>query len=483
MAGIGFELQKALDRKTYTSYLQAYFTAMAYSSGPWLSTLISLLLISSAARPLVGVTRVNQFTSILVYIYATSLLVSGPIQLVLTRYVADRLYEEDRDGVLAGVLHALALAGGLSAMLWGAFAYMVELSPELMVVSTFLVVVITCVWIIMAYITSLKRYRAVTAIFFVGCVMGVVLALALTRTMPGKGPTGLLLGFGLGHAAILAGMASVSTQEYTYHHRSLLGFLAYFVKMPGLAMVGFLMNLALWGDKFFVWYLTGTQEVPGFLSNWIYDIPAYLAYLSVLPSQAFFLIKVETSFDRKYQKFLRAVLDSPAEVVVKRKHEMNQSLRDGLSQLLKFQGMISLVLILLAPDVLVKLRLHTLNIVLLQWLMVGAYCHFAFLHTLVFLMYLDRRQEMARLICIFLGLTVGGTYLALTFGPTTSYWGLGYVGASLVSMLYAIKRTLFLADRIDYLLLFKQDLLDAEQQLITFVPAADGMNADTMQEA
>jgi uncharacterized membrane protein len=115
--------------------------------------------------------------------------------------------------------------------------------------------------------------------------------------------------------------------------------------------------------------------------------------------------------------------------------------------------------------------------------MFGAYCHFGFLHTLVFLMYLDRRNEMAQLIGVFLGLTVGGTYLAVTFGPTTSYWAMGYVVASLVSMIYAIRRTLFLADRIDYLLLFKQDLRDAEQQLITFVPAADGMNADPEEDA
>jgi uncharacterized membrane protein len=338
-------------------------------------------------------------------------------------------------------------------------------------------VVITCVWIIMAYITSLKRYRAVTAIFAIGCVLGVVLALGMTQALPGGGPLGLLLGFGLGHAAILAGMASVSTQEYDYHPRSIFVFLSYFVKLPGLAVVGLLINFALWCDKLFVWGLTGTQEVPGFLSNWNYDIPAYLAYLSVLPSQAFFLIKVETSFDKRYQKFLRAILDSPAEVVVKRKEEMNLALRDGLSQLFKFQGMISLVLILMAPDILVTLKLHTLDIVLLQTMMLGAFCHFGFLHVLVFLMYLDQRQEMDRILLIFLTLIVVGTFFSLQFGPSISYWGLGYLTASLVSMLYAIRRTLFLADRIDYLLLFKQELRDAEQQLITFLPAADGMNA------
>lgn len=467
MAGIGFELQKALDRKTYTSYMQAYFTAMAYSSGPWICTLIALLLITAAARPSMGIARVNQFTSILVYIYAASLIVSGPIQLVLTRYVADRLYEEDRDGVLAGVLHALALAGSLAGVVWFAFASWVALPPGALVASTVLAVVVTSVWVIMAYVTSLKRYRQVTSIFAMGAVLSVFLALGLA-TQGRMGITGLLLGYALGHAAVLAGMASVSIQEYQYEPRPARDFLAYFFRMPGLVAVGLLMNVALWIDKFLVWGLTGTQELPGFYSNWIYDIPAYLAYLSVLPSQAFFLIKVETRFDIHYQKFLRAVLDSPAEVVVKRKQEMTDSLRDGLSQLLKFQGVISLVLVLLAPRILEVLRLHTLDSLLLEGLMLGAYCHFAFLHTLVFLMYLDRRREMLGLLLGFTAMVGGGTYAAVTLAPTQTYWCLGYVVASFVGLLMAIRQTLKQADRIDYLMLFEQDLRDAENRVIKY---------------
>lgn len=468
MAGIGFELQRSLDRRTYTSYLQAYFTAMAYSSGPWICTLIALLLITAAARPTLGASQVNQFTSVLVYIYATSLLVSGPVQLLLTRYVADRLYEEDRDGVLAGVLHALALSGGAAGLIWYGFATWVDLPPEMRIVSTLLAVVVTAVWIIMAYVTSLKRYRAVTAIFAVGAALSVFLAVGLARE--GRlGTTGLLLGYALGHAAILAGMASVSTQEYNYERRSAASFLRYFRYFPGLAAVGFLINFALWVDKFMIWAITGTQEIPGFYSNWVYDIPAYLAYLSVLPSQAFFLIKVETRFDIHYQRFLRAVLDSPAEVVVKRKAEMTASLRDGLSQLLKFQGVISLVLLLLAPRILEVLRLHTLDSNLLSGLMLGAYCHFAFLHTLVFLMYLDRRREMVWLLVVFTVLVTGGTAAALHLFPNhPAYWCAGYVAASLVGLLMAIRRTLFLADRIDFLLLFEQSLRDAQSKVITY---------------
>jgi uncharacterized membrane protein len=417
-----------------------------------------------------GIARVNQFTSILVYIYAASLIISGPIQLVLTRYVADRLYEEDRDGVLAGVLHALSLAGGLAGLSWFGFASWAELPPGALLASTVLSVVVTALWVIMAYVTSLKRYKQVTGIFAMGAVLTVFLAIGLA-TQGRMGVNGLLLGYALGHAAVLAGMASVSIQEYHYEPRPFSEFLAYFIHMPGLVAVGLLMNVALWIDKLLVWGMTGTQELPGFYSNWVYDIPAYLAYLSVLPSQAFFLIKVETRFDIQYQKFLRAILDSPAEVVVRRKHEMNASLRDGLSQLMKFQGVISLVLVLLAPRILEVLRLHTLDTLLLEGLMLGAYCHFGFLHTMVFLMYLDRRREMLKLLAGFTLLNGAGTYLAVSYSATPTYWCLGYVVASFVALLVGIRTTLHLADRIDYLMLFEQDLRDADNRVIKYRPA------------
>lgn len=475
MAGIGFELQKALDRKTYTSYLQAYLTAMAYSSGPWISTLVGLLLITAGTRHRLGVDRVNQFTSILVYIYALSLLTSGPIQLSLTRYVADRLFEEDRDGVLAGVLHSLLLSGTFAGVAWVAFGLWAGLSSDLLMASTFLCVIVTCVWIVMAYITSLKRYRSIVTIFGLGTALSVVLAVGLGRDA-GLGVTGLLLGFGLGHAAILAGMASITTQEYNYEPRSLWQFLKHMAEVRGLVLVGLLMNTALWVDKFLVWFLVGESILPGFKAAWQYDIPAYLAYLSVLPSQALFLIKVETRFDTKYQRFLRAILESPGEVVVRRKREMSLALREGLSQLFKFQGVITLVLILLVPDLMKSLKLHALDVKLVRGMMVGAYCHFGLLHVLVFMMYLDRRRDMIQILAMFLFLVFGGTLGALLYSPdNTSLWCLGYVVASATCLAYAIYKVLWLSDRMVYLILFKQSLRDAEQRVIGFRRSTDAM--------
>ena len=44
MAGIGFELRKLLRKRTYTGMLQAYAYAGIISSGPWVLSIVGILL-------------------------------------------------------------------------------------------------------------------------------------------------------------------------------------------------------------------------------------------------------------------------------------------------------------------------------------------------------------------------------------------------------------------------------------------------------
>ena len=45
MAGIGFELRKILSRDSYTATLHAYVYAGLISSGPWVLSIISVMLV------------------------------------------------------------------------------------------------------------------------------------------------------------------------------------------------------------------------------------------------------------------------------------------------------------------------------------------------------------------------------------------------------------------------------------------------------
>jgi uncharacterized membrane protein len=118
MAGIGFELRKLLERDSITGLAQAYAYAAIISSGPWVLSIVGILVVgfmsASVVSPAFGVT---QFQVSVTYLIAASLVLTGPAQLSFTRFIADRLFEKKLDMVLPnfnGILLVVILfAGGL----------------------------------------------------------------------------------------------------------------------------------------------------------------------------------------------------------------------------------------------------------------------------------------------------------------------------------------------------------------------------------
>ena len=53
MAGIGFELRKILSRDSYTATLHAYVYAGLISSGPWVLSILSVMLVGVISLGLV----------------------------------------------------------------------------------------------------------------------------------------------------------------------------------------------------------------------------------------------------------------------------------------------------------------------------------------------------------------------------------------------------------------------------------------------
>ena len=101
MAGIGFELRKLLAQNNLTGVLQAYLYASIIGSGPWVLSIVGILVIglvsSAVAAPGLMVT---QFQVSVTYLIAGSLILTGFVQLSFTRFIADRLYEKKEAIVL-----------------------------------------------------------------------------------------------------------------------------------------------------------------------------------------------------------------------------------------------------------------------------------------------------------------------------------------------------------------------------------------------
>jgi len=121
MAGIGFELRRLLRKNTLLGLVEAYAYAGIISSGPWVFSILGILAIglisASIATPSFTIT---QFQTSVTYLVASSLVLTGLVQLAFTRFVSDRLFEKRGDLIMAN-LNGLMLLVVVTASIIGTF--------------------------------------------------------------------------------------------------------------------------------------------------------------------------------------------------------------------------------------------------------------------------------------------------------------------------------------------------------------------------
>ncbi|GJL63730.1 MAG: pellicle/biofilm biosynthesis Wzx-like polysaccharide transporter PelG [Nitrospirales bacterium] len=432
MAGIGFELRKILKKDSYWSLLKAYAYAGVISSGPWILSIIGILVIGVMSLSVVAPeSLIIQFQLSVTYLIAFSLILTGCLQTSFTRYVADRLYERKDELVLSnfhGVLCLVTIACGLSAT--GVIAWFFpeqSVLYKVLMVGSF--VVLGNIWIATIFLSSMKEYKAVLLLYGLGYGLTIGAALA----MRSFGLEGLLFGFFIGQFFILVGMLGLTVRNYSSDTLLAWDFLKKGRMYVSLIWLGLVYNLAIWIDKFLFWFYPETSQlIIGPIRNSpIYDLPIFLAYLSILPGMASFLVRMETDFVERYQEFYDAIRGGASlDHIQHAKNEMVRTIRLGLFEIMKIQFVVSLLIWAIGPPILRWLEISELYESLLYVDIVAAGLQVLFLGILNVMFYLDKRLIALGLSSLFLILNVILTTWSLYMG--LPYYGYGFAVSLLV---------------------------------------------------
>ncbi|MBL8385799.1 MAG: exopolysaccharide Pel transporter PelG [Burkholderiales bacterium] len=450
MAGIGFELRRLLKRENLLGLIQAYGYAGVISSGAWVLSIVGILVIGVLSYAVVVPdVRIVQFQVTVTYLIAVSLIVTGVFQLSFTRFSADRLFEQRKEIILTN-FHAVALLVTIGSGLLGMLA-IVFLFPEqsllfrVMAVAGF--VIMSNIWIATIFLSGMKHYREIVWLYFVGYSLTVISALALRPL----GLEGLLIGFVIGHAALFLGMMTLILRNYTAERFISFEFFDRHAVYPSLMAIGLFYNLGVWVDKFMFWYVPATSQavIGPFRASVIYDLPVFLAYLSIIPGMAIFLVRLETDFVEYYDAFYDAVRSGGSlESIEEFRNGMVQTVKLGIYEIAKIQTIAALLVIVSGRAILEWLGISTLYLSLLYVDVVAAGLQVVFLGILNVFFYLDKRRVVLFLTALFVVLNVAFTAVTIELGPP--YYGYGFACALLVvTMLGAwqLSRTLW---RLEY---------------------------------
>jgi uncharacterized membrane protein len=425
MAGIGFRLKNYFNEGGLLGNIQGTIYSIIISSGPWLISVITIALVSTSTQGEVGVDNLYIFKSMICYSFAASLLVFGAIEMPMTRYIADQLYNKDYTtfkGVYLYLATAMIIFGSIVSLIFYSYIDILSVMDKIFAIAFFCSIMI--VWLSMIFLSAAKNYHQIIISFMLGGIVSLVGSILLGKTYQ---LTGYIAGYSIGQILIALLLSLNIFNEFKGIDYSSFEFTRYFKKHSNLIFVGLFYYLGIWVDKFIFWFGSTGKQVTGlFYTNQYYDTSMFLAYLSIVPSLAIFLVQVETNFYKKYLFYFKAIdRKQNLDILNINVQEIIDSVKTGIYNLLKIQIGVTLICWYFADQIMAYLYLPSMMVPMFQYGLLATFLQVLCLIMNIILLYFLSHNKVLLHYFIFFISNMIFTYL-ITY-LDFRYQGLGYL--------------------------------------------------------
>ncbi|WP_319782919.1 exopolysaccharide Pel transporter PelG [Oceanisphaera sp. IT1-181] len=437
MAGIGFELRKILKKNTLLSVLEAYGLAGIISSGPWVISILALLTIGLLGMgSMFPKYAMVQFLVIVTYLMAGSLIISGLFQLLLTRFISDRLYASEDERVLPNLLGSMLITSVIAGIIGTAIMVSTDSITPAVKVTIFTCLVLLCnQWLIIIFLSGMKKYYRI----LITMALSYGLMILLSLTIPELNLLGLLLIFCFCQAVLTFSFLLFVLRDFPARQLVAFEFLHRGKAFYSLIACGLFYNLGVWLDKFVFWFREETSHliIAPFRASYIYDLPIFIAYLAIIPGMAVFMLRMETSFAHACLKFYDAVRQGATLTTINLlRDKMVLSCQRSIYDIFKVQGMALALLLLWAEDILTLLNIDLTYLPLFHIVLVGVSLQVLVMSILNVMYYLDRRYAALFLTFFMMCSNFTLAYYSIDLGPT--FYGYGFAITMLLTTLIGL---------------------------------------------
>ena len=457
MAGVGFELRKAIASDRGSRKVSGTVGAAFSSSGSMIVAIVIFALVQAAAKAQHVPRAVNDcFMCCITNAMFLSILLSSLLSPVLSRCVSDAIYLNRTEKVMPSLVGGVASVAGAGGILFLLQILLSGMDTVTAIVLFLLFLTLCACWSLMSYITLIREYKriviAFTAAFAVsGALLG-LLYLTAELTVPL-----MILVLLVCFTTVDIFLFRAIYLSFAGHDGSVFAFRREIKQNPSLLFIGFLMAAGMLGHFWLTWFLsdTSTEISLLFRFNAKYDFPAIAAYFSTIPAAVYFITLFETDFSDKYRRYFSALKSAAAAGVEAARDEMVSTLRKRLRTLFLIQ-LISCLLFVTAGSKL----LGVLNIGMTER-MLGAFRMFCVGYSLYYigntlillrLWFSDERRAVFSALIFAVG-TLAGTLLGIRYFP--QYPGAAFTVFSAVLTLSAAAGLVRRLKKLEYYLLCK----------------------------
>lgn len=397
---------------------------------------------------LVPTSLVRQFLVTVTYLMASSLILTGGLQLFFTRFVSDRLFEKNYDQIMPNLLGILLIVTlGASAIGIAVLGLLFDEPYIYRALALANFVVLCNLWLVIIFLAGMKAYNRILLVMFCGYAIMVGCAYFLRQC----GTDGLLFALLIGHGTLLFVFLYDILREFDSDRLIAFDFLDRRRVFLSLLATGLCYNLGIWIDKFIFWFNPATSDlvVGPLRASMIYDLPIFLAYLAIIPGMAVFLVRIETDFAEWYERLFSAIRGGDTlQHIGQLKNEMTLSIRRGLQEICKVQGLTVLLLFLFAPNLLDWLGMSRYYLPLFYVDLVGVSVQVVFMALLNVFFYLDKRAIVLELCVLFVVLNAALTLFSQYLGP--SFFGYGFTVSLICCVLLGLLRLTVALEDLEY---------------------------------
>lgn len=440
MAGIGFALRSLARQESLSALVKASGHAAIIAAGPWLFTIFSLATITALVERIVGGDTLATFRAIIIYAFATSLVLVAPVTIVATRLVADELWRHETGKVrallIAGFMYAIASVTVGDAALIYYFALPAILAFALYSATA----IVAMIWVALAFCGAIRDYKGITFSFVAGLLLAIIAATA--AALMDLGAAGMVWGFATGLTLTFFGLTLRVLETFPgalsgpFHA---LGAMARGFKSYAELAIGALLGTAgVWVDKWVFWFSDEGQTVPGGLIHApLYDSAMFIASLVIIPALAQFVVKLETEFFERYQHYYGTIQSHGTidQIETARQRLASFSL-ESLVLIAVSQAALAAVLALTAPAIVEVLNLQFRQIAILRYGALGSVFLFIFIAATSMIVFFDRRRIYLVLQALFFTLNLILSIVTVQLGE--DYYGVGYFLAAFVASAVAL---------------------------------------------
>ncbi|OUN00773.1 MAG: hypothetical protein BAA02_05685 [Paenibacillaceae bacterium ZCTH02-B3] len=450
MAGIGFELKRLYRKEGVLAQLRAHAYAISVAVGPMLLAMAQILALL-ALMTVNGASLMERelFLATAIYAFIFSLLLTGGLTMVLSRFLADRLFHRDYVHLSSSWHGAAAL--GLAAAFVAAWLFLWRAETTLWhkAAAYLLFAELTVLWVQNVHLTVLKAYRRIALHQLAGALTSLAAAWPLFVLAPETGAAGAIAAMDAGMFVVLLFTARYCGKAFPPADSSRYGaFLAYFRRTPSLFWTGMFLYGGAFVHLFVYWSGPEAREIAGaFRVSPFFDLPSFYAFLTVVPTLVTFVVSVETHFYEKFRDYYRNVLGggTPRDIA-KAKEDMQRALVREIRFAMEVQLMFTVLALALGVKLLPLTGFTARQLDLFITLALGYYLYIIAFVLVMILLYFDDRRG---------ALTIAAGFAAANAGLTL--WsmdgaldGLGLIISAFLALMAALVRLIHLLRHLDY---------------------------------